>query len=87
MSSIKKLVGALIFPLSAALCLGQRTPGTLSFSSEDERVANFVQLPLSVLTLLLNDKEDFPNGPPANLHCEDHEEAGLNYGQKFFAGS
>jgi hypothetical protein len=76
MRQFKKLLAALILPLSACLCFGQRTTASLSFSSEDETVANFVQLPQTVLALLLNDKEDFPNGPPSNLSCEDHEQPG-----------
>jgi hypothetical protein len=37
---------------------------SLSFSSEDDRVTNFVQLSQSVLVLLLRDKKDFPDGVP-----------------------
>jgi hypothetical protein len=76
MFSIKKMIAAIILLPSLGLCFGQRTPGPLSFSSEDQAVADFVQLPQSVLALLLNDKEDFRNGSPLNLHCEDREEAG-----------
>jgi hypothetical protein len=61
---------------AVTFCSGQQQRQTLSFSSEDERVSEFVQLPNSVLALLLNDKEDFPDGPPSNVHCEDHELAG-----------
>jgi hypothetical protein len=75
MFSNKKLVAALAV-LTAGLCFGQQTLGSLSFSSEEDRVADSVHLPESVRALLLNDKEDFPDGPPANLHCEDHEGAG-----------
>jgi hypothetical protein len=75
-SSIKKPFAALTLILSVGLCFGQEIPQSLSFSSEDPRVADFVQLPQSVLVLLLNDKEDFPNGLPSNVHCEDHEQAG-----------
>ncbi len=76
MSSIKKPFAALTLILLVGLCFGQETPRSLSFSSDDERVADFVQLPQSALVLLLNDKEDFPNGPPSNVRCEDHEQAG-----------
>jgi hypothetical protein len=76
MPSIKKPLAALTLFLSVGSCFGQETPRSLSFSSEDQRVADFVQLPQSVLVLLLNDKEDFPDGPPSNVHCEDHEQAG-----------
>jgi hypothetical protein len=60
---------------AVTLCSGQPPRQSLSFSSEDESVSEFVRLPDSVLALLLNDKEDFPDGPPSNVHCEDHEQA------------
>src|SRR5690348_5564040 len=76
MSSIKKLAAVLVILLSAVLSFGQQTLRSLSFSSEDAKVVNFVALPQSVLALLLSDKQDFPDGPPPNLHCEEHENAG-----------
>jgi hypothetical protein len=76
MPSILKPFTLLTLFMSVSLCFGQRTAQTLSFSSEDEKVTNFVHLPSSVLVLLLSDKEDFPDGPPSNVHCEDHEQAG-----------
>ena len=76
MRRIMKPFAVLTLVTSMSLCLGQRPAQSLSFSSEDERVANFVQLPQSVLVLLLSDKEDFPNRDPANVRCEDHEQAG-----------
>jgi hypothetical protein len=76
MSSMKKALAAVALFLSIASCLAQRLHPSLSFSSEDQRVSQFVNLPKNVLALLLNDKEDFPDGPPTNVHCEDHEQAG-----------
>jgi len=76
MLSIEKLLTALILVLSAGLCIGEQPAGSLFFSSEDQKVADFVQLPHSVLALLLNDKEDFPDGSPSDLRGEDHEESG-----------
>jgi hypothetical protein len=76
MSPIRKSLALLTLFSSVGLCFAQRSAQSLSFSSEDESVADFVKLPQGVLALLLNDKEDFPNGPPLNVHCEDHEQAG-----------
>jgi len=73
---LMKPFAVLTLVTSMSLGFGQRPAQSLSFSSEDERVADFVQLPQSVLVLLLSDKEDFPNGDAANLRCEDHEQAG-----------
>ena len=42
------------------VCFAQKTAQPLSFSSEDTKVTDFVQLPQGILALLLNDKEDFP---------------------------
>lgn len=76
MFRIGKPLAVMTLFFSAGLCFGQTPAQSLSFSSEDERVSDFVQLPQNVLVLLLNDKDDFPDGPPSNLHCEDHEQAG-----------
>lgn len=59
---------------SLGLCFGQNPALPLSFSSENERVTDFVQLPQDVLALLLNDRDDFPDEPPSPLHCEDREQ-------------
>lgn len=75
MYRITKPTAILTLLLTAVFCFTQETVRSLSFSSEDERVADFVKLPDSVLALLLTDKEDFPDGPPSNMHCEDHEQA------------
>jgi hypothetical protein len=75
MLSIMKPFAVLTLFTSLSLCFGQKPTQSLSFSSEDERVADFVKLPQSVLVLLLSDKDDFPDGP-SNVHCEDHEQAG-----------
>lgn len=76
MVAIGKLLAILTLFSFVGLCAGRMTVQSLSFNSDDERVADFVQLPQRVLTLLLNDKEDFPDGPPTYLHCEDHEQGG-----------
>jgi hypothetical protein len=57
---------------SASLCYGQRL-ASLSFSSEDQTVADFVQLPKSILALLLSDKEDFPDRSSSTVQCQDRE--------------
>jgi hypothetical protein len=74
MSSIIELLAALILLSSSCVCFGQHSVESLSFSSEDEKVANFVQLPQEILSLLVNDKEDFPDSEAPSLHCEGHEE-------------
>jgi hypothetical protein len=76
MLSAAKPVTALILFGAAILCFGQRPVRSLSFSSEDERVTDFVQLPGSALLILLKDKEAFPDGMPSDLRCEDHEQSG-----------
>jgi hypothetical protein len=76
MFPIVKALAVLALFSSVGLCFGQRPLVSLSFSSDDEKVADFVQLPERILALLLNDKDDFPDGPPSNMHCEDHEQAG-----------
>lgn len=76
MFRIGDLSAVLILLFSGVLCFAQAPAHPLSFSSEDGRVRDFIQLPQNVLAILLNDKDDFPDGPPSNLHCEDHERAG-----------
>lgn len=75
LSTLKQLVLITLFT-SVSSCLGQTALRSLSFSSEDDRVADFVQVPQSVLVLVLDDREDFPDGPPPGLHCDDREQAG-----------
>lgn len=58
---------------------------TLSFSSEDERVSEFVQLPGSVLALLLNDKEDFRKDLYRTSIARIMNKLAMNHGQRFSA--
>ncbi len=76
MSPIVRRLATLILFSSVGLCFGQGPAQPLSFSSEDQRVADFVEIPPNVLKLLLSDREDFPVGPPSNIHCVDHEQPG-----------
>ena len=46
---------------------------TLYFSAESNSVQHPVQLPPQAMTLLVNDKQDFPDGPPRDLQCTDKE--------------
>jgi hypothetical protein len=70
---------------AVTLCFGQKPGQSLSFSSEDERVTDFVQLPDSALSILSKDREAFPDGMPSDLHCEDHDKLEISHGQSFSA--
>ncbi|MGF7183559.1 hypothetical protein [Tunturiibacter psychrotolerans] len=45
----------------------------LTFSAEINSIHNPVQIPSDALTVLKNDKDDFPNGASEHLRCSDHE--------------
>ena len=74
MSPIIRVLAMLALLSWVDVCFAQKTAQPLSFSSEDTKVVDFVQLPQGILALLLNDKGDFPDGPPSNVRCEDHEQ-------------
>lgn len=76
MPLLSRTLAILTLSISVGLCSSQTSSKSMSFSSEDDKVADFVQLPESVLHALASDKEDFPDGAPKNLHCEQHEQAG-----------
>lgn len=73
--SAKASAGLLALFLSIGVCSGQKAAASFSFSSEDDKITDMVQIPDSVRHVLLSDDEDFPNGQQKNLHCDDHESA------------
>lgn len=71
------LIRASLFSLATLLALNAAfaddTAKTLIFNADTDQVDHFADLPPDGLALLRNDREEFPDGPPTNLRCTDHE--------------
>ena len=76
MPLLSRTLAILTLSMSVGLCSSQTSSKSMSFSSEDNKVADFVRLPESVLVALTNDKQDFPDGMSQNLQRERHEQVG-----------
>lgn len=70
--AVRKPIAVVMLLACASWGFGQKP--LQSFSSEDDRVEDFVQLPSDVLNLVLQDKESFPDR--SSVRCEDHEQTG-----------
>jgi len=68
------LVLVSLMGLLQSVCSAQQHTKAMTFSSEGDPFKNPVQLPPEALALLTSDKEDFPDGPPKNFHCDDQEQ-------------
>jgi hypothetical protein len=68
-----------VFMLFMSVLLMGQSQAELVFSAENDSVEHPVQLPPQAMTLLVNDKQDFPDGPPHDLHCNDKEKSVDNW--------
>lgn len=71
--SLARFLLVLVVPTLSIIALAQQPAKTIVFNADTDSVSHFVDLPTRALSLLTSDKEDFPDGAPADLHCSDRE--------------